>query len=70
LAVEGFDVGITYRGDEAEANETLRAVEGAGRRGEVRRMDLAGLPRAADVIDDLADSLGGVDVLVNNAGTG
>jgi NAD(P)-dependent dehydrogenase (short-subunit alcohol dehydrogenase family) len=70
LAEEGFDVGITFHSDEAGANETLRAVEGAGRRGEVRRMDLTGLPGAAGVIDDLADSLGGVDVLVNNAGTG
>ena len=70
LAEEGFDVGITYRGDEAGANETLRAVEGAGRQGEVRRMDLTGLPGAVDVIDNLADALGGVDVLVNNAGTG
>lgn len=28
LAEEGFDVGITYRDDEAGANETPRAVEG------------------------------------------
>jgi len=28
------------------------------------------LPGAADVIDDLADALGGLDVLVNSAGTG
>src|SRR4028118_633003 len=70
LAENGFDVGITYRSDEAGANETLAAVEAAGRRGEVRRLDLTELPGAADVIDDLADSLGGVDVLVNNAGTG
>jgi NAD(P)-dependent dehydrogenase (short-subunit alcohol dehydrogenase family) len=69
LAEKGFDVGITYREDEAGARETLAAVEGVGRRGEVCRMDLIDLPDAADVIDDLADALGGVDVLVNNAGT-
>jgi NAD(P)-dependent dehydrogenase (short-subunit alcohol dehydrogenase family) len=70
LAENGFDVGITYHEDEAGARETLKAVEGAGRRGEVRRLDLTELPGAADVIDDLADSLGSVDVLVNNAGQG
>jgi NAD(P)-dependent dehydrogenase (short-subunit alcohol dehydrogenase family) len=70
LAESGFDVGITYHEDEAGANETLEAVRAAGRRGEVRRMDLTRLPEAADVIDELADSLGGLDVLVNNAGTG
>src|SRR5215210_3583355 len=70
LAENGFDVGITYRTDEAGAKETLRTVENAGRRGEVRRLDLTDLPEAADVIEDLADALGGVDVLVNNAGTG
>ena len=70
LAENGFDVGITYRSDETGANETLDAVRAAGRRGEVRRLDLTELPGAADVIDELADSLGGLDVLVNNAGTG
>jgi len=70
LAEDGFDVGITYREDEAGANETLEAVEAAGRRGEVRRMDLTLLPEAASVVDELADALGGLDVLVNNAGTG
>jgi NAD(P)-dependent dehydrogenase (short-subunit alcohol dehydrogenase family) len=70
LAGSGFDLGITYHEDEAGANETLEAVRAAGRRGEVRRMDLTRLPEAADVIDELADSLGGLDVLVNNAGTG
>ena len=70
LAENGFDVGITYRMDEAGAQETLEAVRAAGRRGEVRRLDLTELPGAADGIDHLADSLGGVDVLVNNAGTG
>ncbi len=69
LAEDGFDVGITYHEDEAGARETLTAVEKAGRQGEIRRLDLTDLPEAADIIDDLADSLGGMDVLVNNAGT-
>jgi NAD(P)-dependent dehydrogenase (short-subunit alcohol dehydrogenase family) len=70
LAEDGFDVGITYKEDEARAHETLEAVGAAGCRGEVRPMDLTRLPEAADVIDELAHSLGGLDVLVNNAGTG
>jgi NAD(P)-dependent dehydrogenase (short-subunit alcohol dehydrogenase family) len=70
LAENGFDVGITYKEDEAGARETLEAVEAAGRRAEIRQQDLTNLPEAAAVIDELADSLGGLDVLVNNAGTG
>ncbi len=70
LAENGFEVGITYNRDEAGARETLEAVQGAGRRGEVRRLDLTDLPAAAAVVDELADALGGLDVLVNNAGTG
>jgi NAD(P)-dependent dehydrogenase (short-subunit alcohol dehydrogenase family) len=70
LAEDGFDVGITYRSDEDGARETLRAVEDAGRRGEVRRLDLTDLPGAADVVDEISDALGGLDVFVNNAGTG
>lgn len=58
LAEDGFDLGITYKEDEAGANETLDAVEAAGRRGEVRQMDLTALPEAASVIDELADALG------------
>jgi hypothetical protein len=69
LARDGFDIGITWHQDEAGAARTAREVEGAGRKSAVRRLDLTELPGAADVVDELADALGGVDVFVNNAAT-
>jgi NAD(P)-dependent dehydrogenase (short-subunit alcohol dehydrogenase family) len=70
LAHDGWDVGITWHSDEAGARSTAKEVEAAGRRAEVRRLDLEELPGAGAVVDDLADALGGLDALVNNAGTG
>src|SRR5437763_8964450 len=69
LAKDGFDVGVTWHSDEDGARETAAEVESHGRRAEVRRLDLSQLPEAAEVIDELIDALGGVDVFVNNSGT-
>src|SRR4051794_25737786 len=70
LAEQGCDVGITWYRDEAMAEGTAAEVRALGRRAEVRHLDLTHLPEAADVVDDLAEALGGIDVLVNDAGTG
>jgi NAD(P)-dependent dehydrogenase (short-subunit alcohol dehydrogenase family) len=70
LAEQGCDVGVTWYRDEAAAEVTAEEVRGLGRRAEVRHLDLTRLPEAADVVDELADALGGVDVLVNDAGEG
>jgi NAD(P)-dependent dehydrogenase (short-subunit alcohol dehydrogenase family) len=70
LAQMGCDVGITWRTDEQGAQATAEEVQATGRDAQVRRLDLTILPDAVNVIDELADLLGGVDVLVNNAGTG
>ena len=70
LARRGFDVGITYRSDREGAEGTAREVEAEGRRAAVRRHDLTDPEQAAGAVDDLADELGGLGVLVNNAGTG
>ncbi len=70
LAERGYDVGITWHRDVEGARQTAREVDALGRRAVVRQLDLTCLPDAAGVVDDLADELGGVDVLVNNAGTG
>ncbi|MCW2982549.1 MAG: family oxidoreductase [Conexibacter sp.] len=70
LARRGFDVGLTWRSDEAGAEGTAAEIREAGRRAEVARLDLGDAARGPDVVGALADALGGVDVLVNNAGTG
>jgi NAD(P)-dependent dehydrogenase (short-subunit alcohol dehydrogenase family) len=70
LAERGFDIGISWYRDESAGRATADEVRARGRRAEVRHLDLTRLPEAADVVDDLADALGGIDVLVNDAGTG
>jgi NAD(P)-dependent dehydrogenase (short-subunit alcohol dehydrogenase family) len=70
LAEQGCDVGVTWYREQAAAEETAELVRSGGQRAEVRHLDLTRLPEAADVVDDLAEALGGVDVLVNDAGTG
>ena len=68
LARDGCDVGITWYRDEGAAEGTAAAVRRAGRRAVVRRLDLNRPRQAGRVITALIDALGGLDVLVNNAG--
>lgn len=70
LAGAGMDVGVTWHSDENGARDTAAEVERLGRRAVVTQLDVSDLEHCGDVIDRLADDLGGVDVFVNNAGTG
>src|SRR3954463_365974 len=70
LAERGFDVGITWHSDDEGARGTASEVEGFGRRAEVRQLDLSDVSSGPRGVGELADALGGVDVFVNNAGTG
>lgn len=70
LAQAGYDVGITWHEAEDGANEIASEITAQGRRAEVRHLDLERPESAPPVIDELIAALGGLDVLVNNAGTG
>jgi NAD(P)-dependent dehydrogenase (short-subunit alcohol dehydrogenase family) len=69
LATEGFDIGLTVHEDLDGAESTAREIAERGQRCFVEPFD-ASSARAGDVVDRLADRLGGLGVLVNAAGTG
>jgi NAD(P)-dependent dehydrogenase (short-subunit alcohol dehydrogenase family) len=70
LAREGFDLGVTWHTDEDGAADTARQVEGHGRTAAVAQLDVTRFEQAGATIESLASNLGGLDVLVNNAGGG
>ncbi|MEW2380437.1 SDR family oxidoreductase [Micromonospora sp. NPDC047812] len=68
-AREGADVLISYLSEEedADARETVRLVEEAGRKGIAVRGDITDKGHCQELVDRAVRDLGGIDVLVNNA---
>jgi NAD(P)-dependent dehydrogenase (short-subunit alcohol dehydrogenase family) len=70
LAEDGFDIGVTWHSDSNGAAKTLGEARERGRRAEAAQVDLQDARQGAEVVGRLAELLEGIDVLVNNAGTG
>lgn len=70
LAWQGHDVGVTYNRDERGGHETAEEIRALGRRAEVRHLDLSEAATVQPAVDELAEALGGLEVLVNCAGSG
>jgi NAD(P)-dependent dehydrogenase (short-subunit alcohol dehydrogenase family) len=70
LAREGADVALTYVNGKEAAEEVVRRIEALGRRAVALRADAANADEAAGAVEHAAEALGGLDVLVNNAGVG
>ncbi|MER5338675.1 SDR family oxidoreductase [Micromonospora sp. NPDC002717] len=68
-AREGADVLISYLGEEedADARETVRLVEEAGREGVAVRGDITDQRHCEELVERAVRDLGGIDILVNNA---
>ncbi|GAA3342061.1 SDR family oxidoreductase [Curtobacterium pusillum] len=70
LASAGMDIGITYLSEPERAEATAAEVRELGRQAYVEQIDVSDLATAGAVIDRLVEQLGGVDVIVADAGTG
>lgn len=68
LAADGADVAITFAGNHAAAETVAKAIEAAGRRAATIQADAADPDAAARAVREAADALGGLDILVHNAG--
>jgi len=66
LAAAGADIAAVGRSD---PSETLAAVKALGRRAAWIKADFGARPDYAAIIKEIVDKLGGLHVLVNNAGT-
>jgi 3-oxoacyl-[acyl-carrier protein] reductase len=69
LARDGFAVVVHYAGNAAAAEDVVRRIEAAGGRAASARADVADAAAVARVFDAAEAAFGGVDVLVNTAGT-
>jgi len=67
FAREGADLAIAYLSEDADAQETKRLVEEAGRRALLIRGDLQSADHCRSIVESTVRELGGLDILVNNA---
>jgi 3-oxoacyl-[acyl-carrier protein] reductase len=68
LGKEGADVAISYRSNDATAEEAAEAVRATGARCEIFKGDVASPEDVAALFKGVGDAFGQISILVNNAG--
>ena len=68
LAAEGAAVAVNYRSGEAQALEVVEAIRAAGGTAAAVGGDVSDYEQAEAVVNGTTEQLGGVHILVNNAG--
>jgi len=69
LAAEGANVAITYAKDKEAAASVVKAIESTGRKATAIQADSADPKAVKGAVEKTVAVFGGLDVLVNNAGT-
>ncbi|WP_309768782.1 MULTISPECIES: 3-oxoacyl-ACP reductase family protein [unclassified Caballeronia] len=70
FAEEGADVAVIYHTDRAGAEKTAEQVAATGRRAIVLQADVGDPASVARMFEETTTQLGGLDILVNDAGVG
>src|SRR5689334_1122316 len=68
LAAAGADVAITYEKSSEQAAHVVKAIEAEGRRGIAIQADRADASAIHASVQKTVEALGGLDILINNAG--
>ena len=68
LAKAGFDIAITYVGNDEAANQTLKEIEALGVKAKAYKFDISDKTACSDAVEKIHTDFERIDVLVNNAG--
>lgn len=68
LARDGFDVGVLYVGTASDPQPVLDGIQAQGRKGWARVCDVRRSEDVAAAVESFVAAMGGLDVLINNAG--
>lgn len=68
LAKAGYDVAVSYAGNEEAANKTVSELTDLGVKAKAYKFDVADKEACAKVVEEVLADFGKLDVLVNNAG--
>ena len=68
MAAEGADVVFLYRSNQASAEELADRIAGQGQKARAIQADVRDAARAQQIVDEIVERAGRIDVLVNSAG--
>lgn len=68
LAKSGYDIAITYAGNDEAANKTISELECSGVKAKAYKFDVADFQACNNAVEEILKEFTKVDVLVNNAG--